>query len=70
MATPADVLEYIVNHKIGNNGNSPSLDNIKDEFGISKSSAKYILDKLKKEGYITGEGVKNIMIPNSEWRER
>lgn len=70
MATPADILEYIVTYKSEHNGNSPSLDDIKDEFGMSKSSAKYILDKLKREGYISGEGVRNISIPNSQWSER
>jgi DNA-binding MarR family transcriptional regulator len=70
MATPADILEFIVIYKQNHNGNSPSLDDIAGEFGMSKSAVKYTLDKLSKDGYITRNGVRNITVPNSSWAEQ
>ena len=68
MSKDNDVLKFVIRHKAEHNGNSPSLEEIKNACEIkSKSHVSQILDKLEKNGLLESEGTRSIKIPNSRW---
>ena len=67
---PIEVFRFIVATKKANNGNSPSMKDIMEEFGIpSQSNVKHIYSELIKMGLITvAPGVsRSISVVGSEW---
>jgi DNA-binding MarR family transcriptional regulator len=65
------ILKFIIRFKAQNNGLSPTIQEIADEFHTSKSVVKFHLHRLVQIGAIElyGNGAsRSIMIPNSEWR--
>lgn len=67
---PLDVFRFIVKTKRENNGNSPSMKDIMQEFGIpSQSNVKHIYGELIAMGKITVvPGVsRSINVIGSEW---
>lgn len=50
---PKDVFDYIVRYKLATDGNSPSLRQIQDEFGMkSVSTADWTIKCLQRDGKV------------------
>jgi SOS-response transcriptional repressor LexA len=65
------ILNYIIDYKLENNGNSPSTREIQVGCGISsKSVVAYHLKKLVDEGFISIEGntARMIAVKGGEWK--
>lgn len=71
MSRKSQILQFAIEYKKTHNGNSPSYDEIMESCGItSKSVIKYLLDKLEEDGLLEHDGIRSIVIPNSEWMEK
>jgi len=64
------IIKFVIDYKKKHNGNSPSYDEIMMACKItSKSVMKYLLDSLETDGLLEHDGVRNIVIPNSTWKQ-
>lgn len=64
------ILNYVIEYKSKNNGNSPSYAQIMKACRISsKSEVKRILEIMASSGLLKRNGYRSIEIPNSEWRQ-
>ncbi len=62
------VFEFIVAYKIAHDGNSPSMREIGQQFGISSlSMVDYILDDLVDQGKIRRDGTRGIYVTGGQW---
>lgn len=63
------VLEFIKKYKRENQGTSPTYDEIADHVGVTKSTAKYHVERLQEMGRIEWRGTRNIFILDPEESE-
>lgn len=47
-----EILEYIIEYKAEHGGDSPAVNDLGSAFGIAKSTAKYHLDALHRDGKV------------------
>lgn len=69
--TKEEVLNFIINFKAENDGNSPSLEEIAEGCGLpttGTSTASYFLDRLEADGKLRHGGVRSIEVVGGEWR--
>ena len=48
----SEIARFIVDHKIKNNGDSPTVFKIAEQVGLSKTTAYHHLKKLEKDGFL------------------